>query len=423
MLIVFLVFLILMFLGVPVGFSILIGGMMFFFQHSDTLFTTIVQLPVTQTQNVNLIAVPLFIFAGNLMNVSGITERLIKLAMALAGHLRGGLAQGSVVLSLLMGGVSGSANADAAMEARVLGPDMLKQGYPRGYTACLLSFTSVVTAIIPPGVSMVMFGTVGNISVGQLFTAGITVGLLLAVLYMALVAITARKFKPLYDKRRSIREILSITKESIWAIFFPVILIIGLRFGLFTPSEVGAFACVYAFLIGVFIYKEITIEKLLKTLETSVMDIGAIMFLISMSAVFGYGIPIEKLPQKATLLIGSLTSNPYIVMTLIIIFLSVVGMFMEGSILIILSTPILLPLTLSYGIDPIAFGLIVCTVVTMSNMTPPMGIAMFTVCSILKCPFEDYVKASIPFVLIILIAAALITIFPEIATVLVRVLY
>ena len=423
MLIVFIVFLVLMFLGVPVGFSILIGGMMFFFQYSDTLFTTIVQLPVTQTQNVNLIAVPLFIFAGNLMNCSGITDRLIKLAMVLAGHLRGGLAQASVVLSLLMGGVSGSANADAAMEARVLGPDLLKQGYTKGYTACLLAFTSTITAIIPPGVSMVMFGTVGNISVGQLFTAGITVGLLLTVLYMILVAVTARKYKPLYEKRRNIREVLSIAKESIWAALFPVILVFGLRFGFFTPSEVGAFACVYAFLIGFFIYREITLKTLLKALETSVMDIGAIMFLISMSAVFGYGIPIEKLPQKVTLFIGSLTSNSYIVMALIIAFLSIVGMFMEGSIIILLSTPILLPLILSYGIDPIAFGLILCTVVTMSNMTPPMGIAMFTVCSILKCPLEDYVKACLPFVSIILIAAALITVFPEIATCLVRVLY
>ena len=423
MLIVFLSFLTLMFLGMPVGFAILISGITFFLQHADTLFTTIVQLPVSQVQNVNLIAVPLFIFAGNLMNCSGITERLIKLALALAGHYRGGLAQASVLLSTLMGGVSGSANADAAMEARVLGPDMLKHGYPKGYTACLIAFTSVITAIIPPGVSMVMFGSVGNISIGQLFTAGITVGLLLTVLYMILVAITARKYKPVYDRRRTLKEVLPIMKESIWAAVFPVILIFGLRFGLFTPSEVGAFACVYAFLIGVFVYREITPEKLFKALQTSVMDIGAIMFMISMSAVFGYGIPIEKLPQKLIVLIEGFTASPYMVMAFIIAFLAIVGMFMEGSIIILLSTPILLPLILSYGIDPIAFGLILCTVVTMSNMTPPMGLAMFTVCGILNVPLEDYVKSCLPWVSVILIAAALITIFPQIATCLVRLLY
>ncbi|MDR1625653.1 MAG: TRAP transporter large permease [Spirochaetia bacterium] len=424
MLVVFLVFVILLFLGVPVGFSVLISGATFFFQHSaDTLLTTIVQLPVTQTQNVNLLAVPLFIFAGNLMNCSGITERLIRLAMSLTGHWRGGLAQVSVVLSTLMGGVSGSANADAAMEARVLGPDMLKQGYTKGYTSCVIAFTSLITATIPPGVSMIMYGTVGNISIGQLFTAGITVGLLMMILYMLFVAITARKYKPVYEKRLPLGEVLRIAKESVWAAIFPVILIVGIRFGLFTPSEVGAFACLYAFIVGTFFYKEITVKKLIKTFEQSVIDIGAIMFMISMSAVFGYGIPIDKLPQKLTLFISGLTSSPYLVMTLIIFFLVFAGMFMEGSIIILLTTPILLPLTLSYGIDPIAFGLILCTVVTLGNMTPPVGLAMYTVCGILDCPLEQYVKACLPFVMVVLVEEVLLIVFPEIATVLVRLLY
>ncbi|MDR2588667.1 MAG: TRAP transporter large permease [Spirochaetales bacterium] len=424
MFLVFIVFIALLFMSVPVGFSVLIAGTMFFFQHSaDTLLTTIVQLPITQTQNVNLLAVPLFIFAGNLMNCSGITERLIKLAMALTGHWRGGLAQVSVVLSTLMGGVSGSANADAAMEARILGPDMLKQGYPRGYTSCVIAFTSLITATIPPGVSMVMYGTVGSISVGQLFTAGITVGLLMMVLYMVFVAITARKYRPVYEKRLPVREVLKTARESVWAAVFPVMLIVGIRFGLFTPSEVGAFACLYAFIVGTLFYKEITLAKLIKTFEQSVVDIGAIMFMISMSAVFGYGIPIDKLPQRITLLIAGLTSSPYMVMMLIILFLVIAGMFMEGSIIILLTTPILLPLTLSYGIDPVVFGLILCTVVTLGNMTPPVGLAMYTVCGILDCPLEEYVKACIPFVLVVLIEEALLIFFPEIATVLVRLLY
>jgi tripartite ATP-independent transporter DctM subunit len=424
MLLVFLVFIVLLFMGVPVGFSVLISGAVFFFQHSaDTLLTTIVQLPITQTQNVNLLAVPLFIFAGNLMNCSGITERLIKLALALTGHWRGGLAQVSVVLSTLMGGVSGSANADAAMEARVLGPDMLKQGYTKGYTSCVIAFTSLITATIPPGVSMIMYGTVGNISIGQLFTAGITVGLLMMVLYMLFIGITARKYKPVYEKRMPLMEILQIGKQSIWAAIFPLILIVGIRFGLFTPSEVGAFACLYAFLVGTFFYKEITIKKLIKTFEQSVIDIGSIMFMISMSAVFGYGIPIDKLPQKLTLFITGLTSSPYTVMTLIIVFLVIAGMFMEGSIIILLTTPILLPLILSYGIDPIAFGLILCTVVTLGNMTPPVGLAMYTVCGILECPLEQYIKACLPFVAVVLIEEMLLVVFPEIATCLVRILY
>jgi tripartite ATP-independent transporter DctM subunit len=425
MLLVFIVFIILLFIGLPVGFSVLIAGSVFFFQNSDTLFTTIVQLPITQTQNITLLAVPLFIFAGNLMNSSGITNGLIKLSMALTGHMRGGLAQVSVVLSTLMGGISGSANADAAMEARVLGPDMLKQGYPKGYSACVIAFTSIITATIPPGVSMIMYGTVGNISIGRLFTAGLIVGLFIMILYMALVAITARiyGFKPALDKRPSFLTVLSILKETIWAILFPILLLVGIRLGLFTPSEVGAFACVYALVVGFFIYKELTFKTLLETFKQSVIDIGAIMFMISMSAVFGYGIPIDKLPQKATLYLSSLTTNPFILMALIVLFLVIAGMFMEGSIIILLTTPILLPLVQSYNIDPIVFGLILCTVVTMGNMTPPVGLAMYTVCGIIDCPLEKYAKACIPFVLVVILEAAFFTLFPDIVLFLPNLIY
>ena len=425
MILVFIVFIALLFAGVPVGFSVLIGGAMFFFQNSDTLLTTIVQLPITQTQNVTLLAVPLFILAGNLMNASGITSRLIRLSMALTGHMRGGMAQVSVVLSTLMGGVSGSANADAAMEARILGPDMLKQGYPKGYSACVIAFTSIITATIPPGVGMIMFGTVGDVSIGKLFIAGLMVGVVMMLLYMLLVSVTARiyGFKPASEKRPSFWEIMSILKETIWAIIFPVLLLVGIRMGMFTPSEVGSFACVYALIVGVFVYREINLKKLVETLKQSVIDIGAIMFMISMSGVFGYGIPIEKLPQKVSLIISGLTTSPYILMSLIVVFLVIAGMFMEGSIIILLTTPILLPLVKSFNIDPIVFGLILCTVVTMGNMTPPVGLAMYTVCGILDCPLEKYIKACIPFVLVVIIEAALFTVFPQIVLFLPNLLY
>ncbi|MDR1935780.1 MAG: TRAP transporter large permease [Candidatus Accumulibacter sp.] len=425
MILVFIVLVVLLFINVPVGFAVLISGATFFFQNSDTLFTTIVQLPITQTQNVTLLAVPLFIFAGNLMNASGITEGLINLAMALTGRMRGGLAQVNVVLATLMGGISGSANADAAMQARVLGPDMLKQGYPKGYTCCVIAFASIVTATIPPGVSMIMFGTVGNVSIGKLFTAGLAVGLFIMMLYMVMIAVTARIYglKPATDKKVFPLELLRIVRKSIWAIIFPFLLLIGIRLGLFTPSEVGAFACVYAVLVGFFVYKKMTIKSLLESLRQSVVDIGSIMFMISMSAVFGYGIPIDKLPQKITLLISSFTASPYIVMALIVVFLTLAGMFMEGSIIILLTTPILLPLVLSFGIDPIVFGLILCTVVTMGNMTPPVGLAMYTVCGILDCPLEDYIKACLPFILVIIFEAAFFTVFQNVVTFLPNLLY
>jgi tripartite ATP-independent transporter DctM subunit len=229
--------------------------------------------------------------------------------------------------------------------------------------------------------------------------------------------------RPASDKKTSLIELLRTIKKSIWALIFPFLLLAGIRLGLFTPSEVGAFACVYALLVGIFAYKKITIKSLLETLKQSVVDIGAIMFMISMSAVFGYGIPIDKLPQKITVLISGFTASPFAVMALIVFFLVLAGMFMEGSIIILLTTPILLPLVLSFGIDPIVFGLIMCTVVTMGNMTPPVGLAMYTVCGILDCPLEDYIKACLPFVLVILLETAFFTVFPDVVTFLPNLLY
>ena len=414
MLLVFIVFMVLLFMGVPVGFAILIGGAMFFFQDPYSLYTTIVQLPITQVQNVNLLAVPLFILAGNLMNASGISSRLMDLSIALTGHMRGGLAQVSVILSTLMGGVSGSANADVAMQSKILGPHMLKYGYPKGYTASHISFTAMITATIPPGVSMIMFGMVGNVSIGRLFAAGLTVGLFMTVLYMIVTHISALvyKFEPYKKERTPFREVLKLLKVSIWAILFPILLLVGIRLGLFTPSEVGAFACVYAIIIGALVYRELTLTRLLETLKQSVSDIGAIMFMISMSAVFGHGIPLERLPQRATAMFSAMTDNPYVMMLIIIAFLLIIGMFIEGAIVIILTTPILLPLAVSYGFDPVVFGLILCTLSTVSNMTPPMGIAMFTACNTLQCPLEDYVKACWPFLMVVIVGAIVYMFFP-----------
>jgi tripartite ATP-independent transporter DctM subunit len=416
MLIVTVVFLALLFVGMPVGFAIAISGVSYFFQHPEFPITTIVQLPITQTQNVTLLAVPLFIFAGHLMNVSGITTKLIELSMLLTGHMKGGLAQVSVVLSTFMGGVSGSSNADAAMEARILGPDMLKQGYSKGYTACVIGFTSLITSTIPPGVGMILYGTTGNVSIGRLFAAGLIVGIIMMIVYMIIVSLTAHAlgYKPAREKRAGLREILRNLKESIWALIFPLILLICLRLGLFTPSEVGAMACVYALLVGVFIYRKITLKNIGKTLRLAVIDIGAIMLMISMSNIFGYGIPFDKIPQKVTTVILSLTSSPYVVMALIIIFLTILGMFMEGSIVIILTTPILLPVVLQYSVDPVVFGLIVSIVVTMGILTPPVGVAMYTVCGILDCRLSDYMKECWPFVLGVFAVAAIMVVFPEI---------
>ena len=425
MILVMIVFILLLMIGMPVGFSIAMSGIMFFLQNTELPFSTIVQLPISQTQNVTLLAVPLFIFAGNLMNSSGITERLVRLSMLLAGHMRGGMAQVSVILSTFMGGCSGSSNADAAMEARILGPEMEKQGYPRGYSAVVIGFTSLITSKIPPGVGMILYGTVGEISIGRLFTAGIVAGLIMMVVMMVTVAITARLrgFKRAREKRAKLREILGSLKETIWALIFPFVLLGSLRLGIFTPTEVGAFACVYALVIGFFVYKDLSIESLSRTLKDSVRDIGGIMYMIAMAGIFGYGIPMEKIPQKMTLFITGLTSSPVMIMVIVIFFLIVFGMFMEGSIIILLLTPILLPLIRDIGVDPVLFGVVMSVVVTMGILTPPVGIAMYIVCGTLECKLQSYLKESIPFIAAVLFLVALYLSFPRVLLFLPNLIY
>ncbi|WP_319560497.1 TRAP transporter large permease [Marispirochaeta sp.] len=425
MLLVAIIFLFFLTIGMPVAFAIGISGVMFFLQHPELPFTMIAQLPVSQTQTVPMLAIPLFIFAGNLMNATGITARLVKLSTLLTGHMKGGLAQVSVVLSTLMGGVSGSATADAAMEARILGPGMLNRGYSRGYTASVIGFTSLITATIPPGIGIIIYGTVGEVSIGRLFAAGLMVGFLMMVVMMGTVAVTARirKWKPEREQRAGIKEIFESLAETIWALVFPILLLVGIRFGLFTPSEVGAFACVYAVLVGVFVYKEFTWERLKETMHHTIRDIGAIMFIIALSGIFGYGIPIDRVPQMLTKFISGVSLNPSVVLLMIIGFLIMVGMIMEGSVAILLLTPILLPMVEELGVDPVHFGLIMCSVITMGLLTPPIGISMYTVCSILECPTKEYLREFMVFLAAFIIYIVILVFLPDVVLFVPRILY
>ncbi|MEN6491342.1 MAG: TRAP transporter large permease [Rectinema sp.] len=424
MLLVGILFLFFLAIGMPIAYAIGISGVAFFLQHPELPLTMIAQLPISQTQNFTLLAEPLFILAGNLMNASGITNRLVKLASVLTGHMRGGLAQVNVVLSTLMGGVSGSAIADASMEARILAPSMIKQGYSRGFSANCTAWTALITATIPPGVGIILYGTTGEVSIGRLFAAGIFTGIFLMAVYMFTVWIiaTRRGYKPERTKA-SFRERMAAIKENVWALLFPVLLLVGLRSGIFTPSEVGSFACVYAVLVGVFAYKELTFKNLVQTLASSVLDVGAIMFIIALSGIFGYGIPFERIPDLLSGVILGLSTNKIIVMFIIIFILVILGMFIDGSVVILLFTPIFLPLAVKVGWDPVHFGILFCTVITMGNMTPPVGLAMNAVCTVLDVPISEYAKEMWPWLLATLLAVGVLVFFPGLVLALPRLLF
>lgn len=415
MLLALIVFLVLLVLGMPVAFSIGIGGVAFFIITPEIPFSIVVQRVITSTQNFTLLAIPLFIFAGNLMNHTGITKKLIKLSDVLTGHMYGNLAQVSVVLSTLMGGVSGSATADAAMEARILGPEMLKKGYSKGYSAAINGLSALIVATIPPSMGLIIYGSIGDVSVGRLFAAGIIPGFLMMAALMAAVSITARKrrYMPAKIKPANIKDVLIALKDSFWALIFPVILIVGIRFGIMTPSEAGAFAAVYAIFVGTVIYKELTWESFKKTLKYSAMDIGSIMLIIAISGIFGYGIVYDRVTQNLAAFLTGTTQNPILLLIIIIGFLIISGMFVETTVCALLLTPILLPIVTSVGVDPVHFGIIMMTIVTMGIMTPPVGVAMYTVSYIIGCSPEETAKESLPFFIAIIIVVAIIIFLPN----------
>ena len=415
MLLVVILFILFLVMGMPVAFAIGISGSVFFLQYSEYLpFTMTIQLAISQTQNFPLLAIPLFIFAANLMNETGLTMRLIRLAAVLTGHMRGGLAQVSVVLSTLMGGVSGSAIADAAMEARILGPDMTKKGYAKGYSASVIAVTGNITAVIPPSIGLILYGTIGEVSIGRLFAAGIPVGLLMMASLMTTVSITSKKKRYLPERKRApLKEMLKAFLDSIWAFLFPVILIGGIRFGLFTPTEAGAFAAVYALMIGVLVYRELTWEKFKKTLEFTVIDIGSIMFLIALSGIFGYGLAYERIGDLFSGFILGISNNPKIILLIIIAALIFAGMIIESVVIILLFTAVLLPMVSQVGVDPVHFGLIMMLMVTLGLVTPPVGVSMYTVCSVMDCTIEDYVKESIPIILTMVFLDIVLIFIPE----------
>lgn len=418
-------FLVLVLIGMPVAFAIGIAGMVFFLQHPELPISIPIQLTVSATQNFALLAIPLFIIAGNFLNHGGLTERLLQLALMLTGRLRGGLAQVSVAMATLMGGVSGSCIADAAMQSRMLGPEMVKRGFPRGYAAAVLSWGSILTPLIPPGIGFILYGTVGQVSIGRLFAAGVLPALLMWAALAAAIVWTAGRhgLQPELARRPSPREVGRALAGGLWALLFPMLLLAGLRFGVFTPSEIGAFAVVYAVAVGAFAYRALGRRALRAALEGSMGDIGAVMFLIALSAIFSYGIVFERIPELVSAAILGATRDPHLILALIVLLVLVAGTLIDGSILIVMLTPIFLPLARDAGIDPVHFGVVFVIAATLSNFTPPVGSAMYAVCSILRCPVAEYTRASPAFLLAILAVTLLVIAAPGVALALPELLF
>jgi tripartite ATP-independent transporter DctM subunit len=408
------VFLVLLFLGMPVAFSIGISGLSFFLIRGLPL-TVLVQKSISTSQSFTMLAIPLFILAGNLMNSCGITKRLTRFCNACTGHMWGNMGQVSCLLSTLMGGVSGSAAADAAMETRILGPEMLRLGYSRGWSAAINGLSGLIVATIPPSMGLIIFGTVGEVSIGRLFMAGWVPGILMCVLLMLATSWSAHHFgyKPEHEKPAPFKEIITSFFESIWAMLFPILLIVLIRFGVMSPTESGSFACAYALLVGCVIYRDLTWETFKQTLRDSVKDVTVITIILAFSGVFGYGVVYDDITVSIANALTSMTSNPTILLFLVVIFLAICGMFMETTVIALILTPILLPVMRNIGVNEVVFGMIMMTTVTFGVMTPPVGVALYSVSDIMGCPVEETFRYGWPFYLAVVLVILFMIFFPN----------
>lgn len=410
-------------LRVPIATALLIATAVYFgFVNTFMPKETMIQNMVASLESFPYLAIPFFTCAGVVFNYSGITTRLMELANLLFGHMRGGMAQVNVALSALMGGLSGSANADAAMQTKMLVPEMERLGYGRAFSTVVTAASSCITPIIPPGIILILYALVADVSVAKMFAAGFLPGLLLCVVLMITVALVSRHrgYAPARDGRATLREIGAQVGRSIWALLLPFGIIMGLRFGLFTPTEAGAVAVVYALFVGAVIYRELKWHHLGAIIEESVVATAGVMFLICAANAFAAYMTWEGIPAAfSTWLVGSV-SDPIVLLIVVNLLLLFIGFFFEGGSAIILMTPLLLPVATQLGIDPVHFGIVMAVNLTIAGFTPPVGTMMFITISIAKVRMEDYVREAWPFFLALVVCLLLLSFIPDIALLLPR---
>jgi tripartite ATP-independent transporter DctM subunit len=409
-----LIFFFLLCIRIPVAFSIAIGALSFFILDSGIPTYIFIQRLISPTLSFPLLAVPFFIMTGVIMNHSGITKRIMNLADVLVGHLIGGFAQINILMSTLMGGMSASANADAAMQSKIVVPEMTKRNYGAGFSASITACSAIIAAIIPPGIALVLYGFISGTSIGKLFLAGIIPGIFLSLILMIAVRFMSVKknYAPSRSKKASVKEILTSFKEAIFGLLIPIIIVGGIRFGIFTPTEAGAIAVAYALFVGFIIHKELKLKTLPIIINESVIATSVILLIICAASSFGYYLTWERIPMILAEFMTEISSNPLAILLIINIFLLILGMFVEGTAALILLTPILVPITNSYGIDPVHFGIVFILNLSIAGATPPVGTLMFTTCSISNVKIEDYIKEGYPFILATIFALICITYFP-----------
>ena len=405
-------------IGLPVAVAML-GASILAIVFLDIPMNVLAQRTSSGIESFPLLAIPLFMLAGSIMNKAGISERLFDFCRALVGHLRGGLAHVNVLSSVLMAGISGSSLADCAATTRVMVPQMEKHGYDRGFAVALTASSATLSPIIPPSILMIIYGWQANISIGDLFLAGILPGLLIAFVITALVVFIS--YQKSYPKDDALvwSNVSNKLKQSIWALLMPIIIIVGFRMGIFTVTEIAAIAVAYSFIVGKFIYGTLKWKDLFYLLPATGREAASILFIIAASAPLAWSLSILQAPQEVVTFVTGLTDSPWVTLLLLNVALLVIGMFMETIAVIIVLVPILVPLLQSMDISLVHFGIIMLINLLIGQITPPLGVLMFVSCGIARLKTIDFIRSVTPFFFVLLAALIVITYVPWLSLVLI----
>ena len=407
----------LIFLEVPIAFALAFGAFAAFSPLGSMMLMIVPQNMSASLNSFTLLAIPFFIMAAAVMNAGGITAKLVGLAVTLVGHLRGGLGQANVVTNTLLAGVSGSSSADASAVAKLMVPEMEKRGYDRAFSCALTSASSTLANLIPPGLGLIIYAALASVSVGALFVATIVPGLLAASALALTVYVISRRGGYGGDVARSTgAERLSAFGAAVPALLLPLVIVGGVRFGAFTATEAGAIAFVFAIFCGIFVYRRLTLANFSEAVRESAFDTVAVTIIIAAAAPFAWVLAAEQVPQKIAAALGALSSNQYMLLLLINLFLLFVGLFMEMIAALAILVPILVPIIIAAGYDPVTFGIVLILNLVIGALTPPMGMLVFITARVGKADVTKVFWAVLPFVAALLTVLALVTYIPALTT-------
>lgn len=402
-------------LSVPIAVSMGLASAIALWSSDGAPLVVLAQRSFTSVDSFPLMAIPFFILAGTLMEYGGISKRLIALANALTGHLPGGLAIVTIVTAMFFSAISGSSAATTAALGSILIPAMIRRGYHPNFAGATQAVSGELGIIIPPSIPMILYGVAASVSIGDLFMAGIVPGMLIGFALIVTVYVIAKRrdYKP--EPRKSLSEIWVAFKDSFLALLMPVIILGGIYGGVFTPTEAAGVAVGYAFIVGVLIYKEIKLKQIVKILTQSSITTATIMFIISSAGLFGWIITRENVPQMVAQFFTGISDNPVVFLLLVNLFLLIVGMFMETNASLIILTPLLLPVAIDLGVDPVHFGIVMIVNLALGMCTPPLGINLFISSQLAKIRLDQISRGMLPFYAVLLVTLLLLTFIPALS--------